>query len=130
MRSIWNTNLTDSEIERYAYIYGKRHLASYAAQAEDQEDLEDLEGRYEEKLENACEESFEKGKAVGIGLDTNKVITKLQQQIADLKSSHQRCRDNLQAVHQWLLGNDCKTAKGRKDYALRVNDALGCLPRY
>jgi len=127
MGSIWNTNLTDSEIERYAYIYGKRHLASYAACVEDQEDLED---RHEQELEAAQEEAHAKGMAEGIGADTNMMLTDLQAEVTQLKADYQFCRDNLQAVHQWLLGNDCKTAKGRKDYALRVNDALGCLPRY
>jgi len=127
MASIWNANLTDSEIERYAYIYGKRHLATYAACVEDQDELET---RHAEELEAAREESFAEGKAEGLGIDAADEIEALEAEVTKLKASHQRCRDNLQAVSEWLQGDGCKTVTSRKEYVKRLRTALSSTPRY
>jgi hypothetical protein len=47
-----------------------------------------------------------------------------------LKASHQRCRDNLQAVHDWLRSDDCKTVKTSLAFQKRLLSALHVTPRY
>jgi hypothetical protein len=128
MASIWSANLTCSEIERYAYLYGKKHLASFAADLEDQDEAEE---RHEQELQDVHEEAFENGKAEGLGLDANKLIDALQKEITDLKASHQRCRGNLQAVSEWLrVSDNHNTLAKRKAYADKVRSALNTISRY
>ena len=128
MGSIWNANLTNAEIERYAYLYGKRHLASFAAEVEDQSDLED---RHEQGLEAAKEAAFKEGKDEGMGIDTAQVIDDLEAEINRLKADHQRCRDNLVAVSDWLrVSDNHNTLAKRKAFSERVRQALNVIPRY
>lgn len=118
MGTIWTANLTNAEIERYAYLYGKQHLASLAAEVEDQEDLEE---RHEQELESAEEKAF----------DNDQTIEDLDAEIDRLKSDYQRCRNNLQAVSDWFRVNDNhNTLVKRKAYADKVRRALNATPRH
>lgn len=128
MASIWNANLTNSEIERYAYLYGKAHLACCAADLEDQDDLET---RHAEELEAAIESAFKEGKQEGMGIDTADEIDRLEAEVEKLKASHKRCRENLVAVYDWLrVGENHNTLAKRKAYADKVRQALNTTPRY
>lgn len=119
--------LTPPELERFAYIQGNALLACYAA------DADDLEGQvdgFDDLMDAAKADAFEAGKQEGLGLDAAQRIADLANEVADLKASHQRCRNNLQAVHEWLRGDDCKTVKSRQAFEKRLLTALNVTPRY
>jgi hypothetical protein len=120
-------SLTPAELERFAYIQGNGLLACYAG------DADDLEGQvegFDDLIDAAKTEAFEAGKREGIGLDTAEIIEDLERKVADLQASHQRCRNNLQAVYEWLRGEDSKTVKSRKAFEVRLLAALNVTPRY
>ena len=127
MATFWTANLTATEAERYAYLQGQALLASYAADADD---LTSQVDGFEDQLDAAKKEAFEAGKLEGLGLPTTEIIKDLERQVADLKASHQRCRNNLQAVHEWLRSADCRTVKSRQSFEKRLLAALLATPRY
>ena len=128
MASIWNANLTNAEIERYAFLYGNKHLADFAAEVEDQDDLET---RHKQELEAAIGEAHAEGLKEGLGLDADKMIDALRDEVVKLKADHRRCRDNLQAAHDWLKTSDNhNTLVKRKAYADKVRQALLSTPRH
>lgn len=122
-----HASLTPAELERYAYIQGNGLLACYAANAED---LEGQVDGFDDLIEAAKKEAFEAGKRAGMALDTAEIIEDLEHKLADLKASHQRCRDHLQAVCEWLRGEDSKTVKSRKAFEQRLQAALLATPRH
>lgn len=128
MASIWNANLTTHEIERYAYLYGKAHLAQFAAEVEDQDDLET---RHEQEIEAAKGEAHAAGLKEGLGLDADKMIDALRDEVTKLKADHRRCRDNLQAMFDWFKTSDNhNTLAKRKAYTEKVRQALLSTPRH
>lgn len=127
MGSLWTSNLTAAEVERYAYVQGNALLACYAGEFDDCD--QQVEG-FDDVLEAAKTEAFEEGKVTGMGLDTTVIIGDLENTVADLKASHQRCRDNLQATLAWLQGDGCKTVKDRKAFETKLRQALNVTPRY
>jgi len=128
MGTIWNANLTNAEIERYAYLYGKAHLAAFAADLEDKKDDDD---RHEQEIEAARAEAYEEGKTEGMGLDADTMINALQDEVNRLKADHRRCRENLQAVSGWLATPDNhSTLAKRKAFAFRLHVALLSTPHY
>lgn len=127
MGSLWTANLTPDEAERYAYLQGDAVLACYAADFSDSEKQVD---NFDDVLQAAKEAAFEEGKCEGMGLDTAEKIEDLEKEISNLQASHQRCRDNLQAVLIWLQGDDCKTVKARQAFEKRLLAALHVTPRY
>lgn len=120
-------SMTPAELERFAYIRGDGLLACYAAEADD---LEEQVDGFDDLIDAAKREAFEAGKREGIGLDVAGMHEDHQRHVADLKSSHQNCRDNLQAVHDWLRSDDCKTVKSRLVFEKRLLAALNVTPRY
>ena len=127
MGSLWTANLTPDETERYAYLQGNPMLACYAGEFADCEFQ--IDG-FDDVLDAAKEQAFEEGKAEGMGLDTAEKIEDLEKEISNLQASHQRCRNNLQAVLTWLQGDDCKTVKSRQAFEKRLLAALHVTPRY
>ncbi len=123
---IQKQSLSLGEIERIAYIQGLP-WAGYIADAEDCESQ--IDG-FDEQLEQARESSFEAGKQAGLGLDATQQIVSLENELTGLKASHLRCRDNLQAVYDWLRSDDCKTVKSRLVFEKRLLAALRATPRY
>jgi hypothetical protein len=119
--------LTSTELERFAYIQGNKLMASYAAQADE---LEEQVDGFDDLVDNAKSDAFEEGKQAGMGQDTAHAIADLESDLMAIKASHQRCRDNLQAVHDWLRSDDCKTVKGRLAFQKRLLSALHVTPRY
>jgi hypothetical protein len=119
--------LTPNELERFAYIQGNSLLACYAAETDD---LEGQVDGFDDLVDVAKSEAFESGKREGIGLATAEIIDGLERSLMDLKASHQRCRNNLQAVHDWLRSDGCKTAKSRQAFEKRLLAALNVTPRY
>ena len=120
-------NRTSAELERIAYIQGDGLLACFAAETDDLE--QEVDG-FDDRIEAAKQESFEAGKREGMGLVTADLFDDLERCVVDIKASHQRCRDNLQAVHEWLRGDDCKTVKSRQVFEKRLRAALNATPRY
>lgn len=127
MSTFWNAHLTADETERYAYLQGDAALASYAAETDD---LTSQVDGFDDQLTAAKEEAFEAGKQAGLEIDVSQTIADLRNELADVKASHQRCRDNLQAIHDWLRSDDCKTVKTRNAFEKRVLAALHVTPRY
>jgi len=121
------SQLTPSELERFAYMQGDGLLACYAAEADD---LEDRVDGFDDLIDAAKLESFEAGKQAGMALDAAKRIDDLESELAELKASHQRCRNNLLGVYDWLRSDDCKTVKTRQAFEKRVLAALNVTPRY
>ena len=119
-------SLTPAELERFAYIRGNGLLACYAAQSND---LEGQVDGFDDLIDAAKKEAFEAGKREGIGLDPSEMIEDLERQVAEVKTSHQRCRTNLQAVYDWLRSDDCKTVKSRQAFEKRLLAALHATPR-
>ena len=120
-------NLTPAEFERFAYISGNGLLARYAADADD---LGSQVDGFDDLIDAAKKEALKAGKQEGMELDTAAIIKDLERLVADLKASHQRCRNSLQAVHDWLRSDDCKTAKSRQTFELRLLAALNATARY
>ena len=120
-------HLTPSELERFAYIQGNGLLACYAAEADD---LESQVDGFDDLIDSAKQEAFDSGKQAGLGLDAAQQIADLENELKDLRASHQRCRDNLQAVHDWLRSDDCKTVKSRQVFEKRLLVALRATSRY
>jgi hypothetical protein len=116
-----------NEIERIAYITGHPLVAMCADHAFDGELLED---GLDDQLEAAENKGFEEGKIEGMGLDTAETIAGLESNVIDLKASHRRCRDNLQAVCDWLRSDDSKTVKSRQAFEKRLLAALHSTHRY
>jgi hypothetical protein len=127
MCQLLNTKLTATELERIAYIQGNALLACYAADADD---LESQVDGFDDLIDSAKIDAFEAGKQEGVGIDTAEHINDLEREIADLKASHQRCRNNLQAVYEWLRSEDCKTVKSRNAFEKRLLAALNATSRY
>ena len=123
---IQKQSLSLGEMERIAYIHGL-YWAGYIAEAEDCENQ--IEG-FNDQLEEARESSFEAGKQAGLGLDAAQQVVDLENELTELKASHQRCRNNLQAVYDWLRSDDCKTVKSRQGFEKRLLAALHSTPRY
>jgi len=123
---IQKQTLSLGEIERIAYMQGLS-WAAYIAEAEDCESQ--IDG-FDDQLDQAREASFEAGKQAGLGLDAAERIADLENELTDLKASHQRCRNNLQAVYDWLRSDDCKTIKSRQAFEKRLLAALNVTPRY
>lgn len=119
-------SLSLAEVERIAYIMGLP-WAGYIAEADDCESQ--IDG-FDDQLEQARESSFEAGKQAGLGVDATQQIADLENELIDLKASHQRCRNNLQAVYDWLRSDDCKTVKARQVFEKRLLAALHVTPRY
>lgn len=119
--------LTPAELERFAYIQGNGLLACYAAEAND---LEDQVDGFDDLIDAAKQESFEAGKQAGMELNAAQRIDDLESELAALKASHQRCRNNLLGVYDWLHSDDCKTVKSRKAFEKRLLAALNVTPRY
>jgi hypothetical protein len=105
-----HATLTPAELERFAYVQGDGLLACYAGEADDL--VGQVEG-FDDLIDAAKQEAFEAGKREGLGLIASEMIEDLQHDVLDLKASHQRCRDNLQAVYEWLRSDDCKTCYWR-----------------
>ena len=116
-----------NEIERIAYITGQPLVAMCAEHADDGELLED---GLEDQLEAAQKKGYDLGTEVGVGVDAVQEIKQLEDSVTDIKASHQRCRDNLQAVYDWLRSDDCKTIKSRQAFEKRLLAALRVTPRY
>jgi len=127
MGTIWTANLTADEAERYAYLQGNALLACYAADADD---LTSQVDGFDDQLTAAKEEAFEAGKQAGLEIDASQTIADLETELASVKASHQRCRDNMLAIYDWLRSDDCKTAKTRHAFEKRVLTALHATPRY
>lgn len=119
--------LTPSELERLAYIEGNGLLACCAAEADE---LEDQVDEFDDLIDTAKQESFEAGKQAGLALDAAQRIDDLESELAKLKASHQRCRNNLLGVYDWLRSDDCKTVKTRQAFEKRVLAALNVTPRF
>lgn len=129
-RTILDTHhgqLTPAELERFAYMQGNGLLACYAAEADD---LEDRVDGFDDLIDIAKQESFEAGKQAGMALDAAQRIDALESELAELKASHQRCRNNLLGVYDWLRSDDCKTVKTRQAFEKRLLVALNATPRY
>ena len=126
MASLWTTGLTANETERYAYLQGNAVLACYAGEYADYE--QQVDG-FDDVLDAAKEVAFEAGRYQGMGEDISQKIEELERQVAELKSSHQRCHNNLQAVYDWLRSDDCKTVKSRQAFEKRLLAALHATPR-
>ena len=123
---IHKQSLSLGEIERIAYIQDLP-WAGYIAEAEDCESQ--IDG-FDDQLEQARESSFEAGKEAGLGLDVAQQIADLEIELTGIKASHQRCRENLQAVYDWLRSDDFKTIKSRQAFEKRLLAALHVTPRY
>ena len=121
------TNLTPSELERFAYMQGQSLLACYAASADD---LEGQVDGFDALIDAAKKEAFEEGRRVGMALDTAEIIEDLERKVADLHTSHQRCCNHLQVVCDWLRGEDSKTVKSRQAFEQRLRAALFATPRH
>lgn len=119
--------LTPAELERFAYMQGNGLLACYAAAADD---LEAQVDGFDDLFDAATQESFEAGKQAGMALDAAKRIDDLESEVIKLKASHQRCRNNLLGVYDWLRSDDCKTVKTRQAFEKRLLAALNATPRY
>lgn len=119
--------LTPSELERFAYIQGNGLLACYAAETDD---LEGQVDGFDDLIDTAKQESFEAGRQAGMALDAAQRIDGLESKLAEIKASHQRCRNNLLGVYDWLRSDDCKTVKTRQAFEKRVLAALNVTPRY
>ncbi len=119
-------SLTSAELERFAYIRGNGMLACYFAQTDD---LEGQVDGFDDLLDAAKKDALEAGKREGLGIDPAEMIEDLERQVAELKTSHQRCRTNLQAVYDWLRSDDCKTVKSRQAFEKRLLAALHVTPR-
>jgi len=126
IQMIQKQSLSLGEIERIAYIQGLP-WASYVADAEDCESQ--IDG-FDDQLDQVRESSFESGKQAGLGLDAAQRIADLENELTDIKTSHQRCRNNLQAVCDWLRSDDCKTVKSRQAFETLLLAALRVTPRY
>ena len=122
-----SVHLTTAELERFAYIQGNSLLAVCAAEADD---LEEQVDGFDTLVDAAKQDAFESGKLEGLGLDAAQQIADLKNELTDLKASHQRCRNNLQAVYDWLRSDDCKTAKSRQVFEKRLLAALHVTPRF
>ena len=123
---IHKQSLSLGEIERIGYIQG----LPWAGFIADAEDCESQIDGFDHQLEQARESSFEAGKQAGLGVDAAQQIADLENELTDLKASHQRCRNNLQAVYDWLRSDDCKTVKSRQAFEKRLLAALHVTPRY
>jgi hypothetical protein len=122
-----NCQLTPAELERIAYIEGNGLLACYAAEVHD---LADQVDHFGDLIDAAKQESFKAGRQAGLELDAAQRIDYLESELAELKASHRRCRNNLLGVFNWLHSDDCKTIKSRKAFEKRLLAAMNVTPRY
>jgi hypothetical protein len=119
--------LTANEIERIAYLNSQSLLACYAGE---NNDMEDEIFNFDDRIEAAEKEAFEKGRVDGIGVVAATEIERLEGEIETITASHRRTRDRLQAVLAWLQSPDCKTVAGRRDFERHVRTVLNVTARY
>lgn len=120
MQQLHKSNLSPSEVERYAYLAGDSVLALYAAE------FEDLDGQvdgFDDQLDAAKKQSYDEGRIDGMGADTFAQIKALEHQVERIQASCNKSKENLLAVYEWLRCDGCKTIKGRKDFESKVRNA-------
>lgn len=127
MASIWNANLTNSEIERYAYLYGKAHLACLASELDDQEVLEESRG---DELEAEYSRGYADGELEATGKDMDAMLTALRAEVTKVKKEHADLKAYLAKVKDYLDSEACKKVAGRQKLSADITRHFIATPRY
>lgn len=106
-----------NEIERIAYLTGHPLVAMLAESADDSELLVD---GFDDRLETAEAEGFEKGYKEGLGEDADKTITAMRHELTIAQEAKKQAVDKLLQITKLIDSDMCKTIKGRHELSKQI----------
>ena len=117
--------MTTSDLERRAYIAGDTKTAGLYADLDDAE--RQIEG-FDDERDAAYKEGVKAGKDAAYDTYSQTNLDRLESELKEARRLYRLARHALVGVAGWFDGDALKTAKGRKDCAGHLCNALSALP--